>query len=433
MAERYLSTSGSDSNTGSLASPWKTLAGAAAKMAPGDTIRAAAGEYYGGFFAGSRPFHLRVAEGAEVRIARRDKAQALSLDGWTDGSLDGEGGRLIIGPVATPSVTDSATSHAAVQLPGSRNVVLRHLVAESFGDVGILTNRNAAGKVADDILIEDVEVLHNGEGIRIAGYGTASAPGAGAGIVLRRIHAHHNDRMVIATDKGGDDFGGNGITLQRCDGVRLFDILAHDNAAEPSPDYDWDGNAVEIYGATRCVVDGLTAYGNEGVTETGSDSSSPVPDGNVIRNFRVTGAINHNGKTPVFLLRASRGMVLEDGFIDVTGPGDVFRWAADSWGGDWSGSVLRRIVVRAPGATVFQTYGRELEGVTREEVFVLPYDLLAIAALSEDRANEALRFATAADAAVTAAAVTVAAAEARAELALEAARRLAQLSRIAAG
>lgn len=426
MAERYLSTSGSDSNTGSLASPWKTLAGAAAKMAPGDTIRAAAGEYYGGFFAGSRPFHLRVAEGAEVRIARRDKAQALSLDGWTDGSLDGEGGRLVIGPVATPSVTDSATSHAAVQLPGSRNVVLRHLVAESFGDVGILTNRNAAGKVADDILVEDVEVLHNGEGIRIAGYGTASAPGAGAGIVLRRVHAHHNDRMVIATDKGGDDFGGNGITLQRCDGVRLFDILAHDNAAEPSPDYDWDGNAVEIYGATRCVVDGLTAYGNEGVTETGSDSSSPVPDGNVIRNFRVTGAINHNGKTPVFLMRASRGMVLEDGFIDVTGPGDVFRWAADSWGGDWSGSALRRIVVRAPDAEVFQTYGAQLVGVSIEDVIVLPTGINILAALAETRASDAAAYAVSASIAANVAAVS-------ARDAQQAVDNLARVARLLAG
>jgi hypothetical protein len=198
--------------------------------------------------------------------------------------------------------------------------------------------------------------------------------------------------MVIATATRGDDFGGNGITLQRCHGVHLEDVLAHDNAATPSPDYGHDGNAVEIYGATGCVVDGLVAFGNEGVTETGSDANSPVPEGNVIRRFRISGPINHNGKTPVFLLRASRGMLLEDGSIDVTGPGDVFRWAADSWGGDWQGSVLRDIVIwPRDGAVALQTYGRPLVGVTLDYVLVMPSALDALIAQADERCAAAVR------------------------------------------
>lgn len=423
MAERYLSPSGSDSNTGSLASPWKTLAGAHARIAAGDTLRAAAGEYYGGFL-GSKPVHLRVAEGAEVRIARRDKTTALSLDTWTGGSIDGAGGRLVIGPVATPSTSDGSTQSAALQLPGSRGVHVANLVAESGADVGILLTRNAAGVAAADLLLEDIEATGNGEGIRVNG---------GSGHLIRRARTHHNGRMVVSAK--ANSFGAVGLVLDRCDGVKVEQLTSHDNVAPNPEQYGLDGGAAEIYGATRCTIDGLEAFGNEGVLETGGPKDgSAVPEGNVLRNFRVTGPI-HQGSydSPAFLLRASRGMVIEDGLIDVTGPGDVFRWAADSWGGDWSGSVLRRIVIRAPGATVFQTYGRPLGGVTREEVYVLPDDLLALAQLSEDAANDALRIASAADAAATAAAATVAAAEARAEVALEAAQRLARLSRLAAG
>lgn len=386
--ERYISPAGNDSNAGTLASPWRTLAGAAARMAAGDTIRAAAGEYYGGSFAGSKPFHLRVMEGAEVRVARRDRPQALSLDTWSDGSLDGEGGRLIIGPCQAPaSTSDSATSSCAIQLPGSRNVAVRRLVAESGADVGVLLNRNAAGRAADSILLEDVEAVGNGEGIRVNGYGSSSASGAGAGVVIRRAHTHHNQRMVVAAASGS--YGAVGVVLDKCYGVRVYDLLSHDNVAPNPEQYGLDGGALEIFGAQGCTIDGLEAYGNEGVLETGGTSSTPTPEGNELRNFRITGPIHQGGAdSPVFLLRASRGMLIESGLIDVTGPGDVFRWAADSWGGDWSGSTLRDILVRAPGATVFQSYGQPLEGVTISNV--AEYADVAEALLTASLRSEAL-------------------------------------------
>ena len=401
MAERYLSSSGSDSNTGSLASPWRTLAGAHARMAAGDTLRAAAGEYYGGYLAGSKPIHLRVAEGAEVRIARRDKTTALSLDTWTGGSIDGAGGRLVVGPVATPSTSDSATQSAALQLPGSSGVRVANLVAESAADVGILLTRNAAGLAATDLLLEDVEATGNGEGIRVNG---------GSGHVIRRARTHHNQRMVVSAK--ANSFGAVGLVLDRCDGVLVERLVSHDNVAPNPEQYGLDGGAAEIYGATNCTIDGLEAWGNEGVLETGGPKDgSATPQGNVLRNFRVTGPI-HQGTfdSPAFLLRASRGMVLEDGFIDVVGPGDVFRWAADSWGGDWSGSALRRIVVRAPDAIVFQSYGAQLAGVSIEDVIVLPEGLRNLVTLAESRAGAAAAAAGAAEDAAAAANVSASAA-----------------------
>ena len=139
----YVATTGSDTNPGTAAQPWRTIQRAADQAAAGDTIIIQPGTYAGGI--------THSTPGAEGRpITYRAATAGLAI-------VDGSGSQrdafyIAESPwVVVDGLRIQKATRAAVRVSLSNHVTIRNLIAANNGMWGIFTD------YSDDLLIEDNE------------------------------------------------------------------------------------------------------------------------------------------------------------------------------------------------------------------------------------------------------------------------------------
>ena len=200
------------------------------------------------------------------------------------------------------------------------------------------------------VTIRDNDIHHNAQGIQVNGKGD------GTRILDNDIH--DNVYMVRNTPKSEnahDDTGAVGIGFVRSTGA----VLASGNRIwgnrAASYDYEWDGAAFEIYGASNVTMTDNVAWDNENVLETGTDSSGPQCASNVFARNIAYGATTSGRSWGMFLRCAADMVVANNTFHDLDG--FAFSIGADS--ANFSGSIggLRIvnniITLNGTGAKVF--------------------------------------------------------------------------------
>jgi hypothetical protein len=226
----YADPAGSDANNGtSTATPWKTLKRASdAVLAPGDSLLLRRGATW--------MEALVIAESGTASAPIRVGAY---------------------GTGASPIIHGGNAINTTVRLTGS------HLRVEDL----TVTDATWAGiRVDGDFnVIERNAISRHVVGIQIQ-------PGADGNKALRNTLTDNN-KMSVATPCSvncNDDSGAFGVVLQGNQNEIAYNTIS--GSIAPSPDYEYDGAAVEIYGGQYNSIHHNLTYDNETFTELGGGS-----------------------------------------------------------------------------------------------------------------------------------------------------------------
>jgi hypothetical protein len=291
---RYVATTGSDTNVGTLDAPLLTVPAAVDRSAPGDTVVIRAGRYAG--------FDIAAQGRSDAPITIRN--------------FVGEA-PVIAGPAGRPDII-----HVA---PAARNVVLEGLTVQgstAYRGSGVLIENVRDGPVvvrrcrllgnagfginiyqSRNVLVEGNDISRNGTGVQVIGEGT--------GVVVSDNEVHENDRMIRNTRRSvdpNDDYGAVGVAMVRTVGaVVVSGNRVWGNRAR-SHDYGWDGGAFEIYGASNVTIRDNVALDNQNVLETGTDPGVLCEQNRFFRNL----AYGHTtaGSSRGIILRCGAGMII---------------------------------------------------------------------------------------------------------------------------
>jgi parallel beta helix pectate lyase-like protein len=343
-ATYYVATTGSDSNPGTLKRPWRTLQRSAGAIGAGTTVLVRRGTYAGftvtrsgatGAFASFRPYGdgpvvvdgtSRRSSTIEVRGARFVELRGLVVQG-ARGQYNA--GVLITGGAADIRVIDST----------------------------LRANRSFGVKIdgGDRVEVTGNEITANDSGVRldrVAGQ-----------VSISTNTIHDNDGMVVSTPCSvncHDDTGAAGIVFYRTTGpIRVAGNSIHGNAAR-SPDYGWDGTALEVFGASNLQITGNRIWNNVNALETGTNGGMPCADnrftGNQVRGGG-TGAYPVNG----MILRCAQNMLVEANVFN-----DIDLWVYDvNTSSSFSGGVNGlRIVGNSTEQFGAKVYNIAVPGVT---------------------------------------------------------------------
>jgi hypothetical protein len=291
---RYVATTGSDTDPGTLDAPLRTVQYAVGLSGPGDTVIIRAGQYRG--------FDVAVQGTTAAPITVR--------------AFPGEA-PVIRGPADRPNVI-----HVA---PAARNIVLEGLTVQgSVADrgSGVLIENVLDGPVvvrlcrllgnagfginvyqSRNVQVEDNDISGNGTGVQVIG--------EGAGVVVSDNDVHGNNRMIRNTRRSvnnNDDYGAVGVAMVRTVGsVVVSGNRVWGNRAR-SYDYGWDGGAFEIFGASNVTIRDNVTSDNENVLETGTDPGLPCDNNRFVRNI----AYGHTtaGDSRGIIVRCGGGMLI---------------------------------------------------------------------------------------------------------------------------
>jgi len=226
----HVDPAGNDANNGtSTATPWKTLARASgAVLAPGDSLLLKRG--------GSWTEALVMAESGTA-------AAPITVGAYGSG--------------ANPIINGGNAINTTVRLSGS------YLRVQDL----TITDATWAGVrvVGDDNVIERNVIAHHVVGIQIE-------PGADNNKALRNTLTDNN-KMSVATPCSvncNDDSGAFGVVVQGNQNEVAYNTIS--GSVAPSPDYEYDGAAVEIYGGQYNTIHHNLTYDNETFTELGGGS-----------------------------------------------------------------------------------------------------------------------------------------------------------------
>ncbi len=330
----YVSPRGNDSNPGSSSQPWRTLQRAADVAPPGAVVQIRGGTY--------APF-----------VMKRSGTSSQPIVFQRYGTED----VAVVGTAATDNV---------IKITAAHDVVIRALrvtgAAHSRGGAGIRVengstrvriesngiyeNRSYGVSVVDStyITVYDNAISGNAEGVFVL------RGGNGVQVVSNRVH--HQDRMVVATQGGSDDHGGVGISVvHSTGGARISSNTIWGNRAV-SPDWGYDGGAVEIYDASNVVIEGNVMWDNRMVIETGSDANGCY--NNIFRRNVAYGATTKDvSKGMVF--RCAENMLVANNTFHAL---DTFVFDLKQGGTNHSTSIaglriMNNIAVQRPGAKVY--------------------------------------------------------------------------------
>jgi parallel beta-helix repeat protein len=300
-ADYYVSPSGSDSNDGSSARPWRTL-DKAIQAPPGKVVGFRAGAYDGVVINRSgnpgAPITLMAVEAGAVIRATSSRPNAIEITGQHDIRILGftiTGGRSLYNAgimirdgsrsieIADNNITDNHSF--GIDVNGSSDIAIRRN-SITVNDTGVRVNRNGSG-----VLIEDNQV-------------------------------NDNNRMVINDSQGGNDSGASGIVFLYTTGPSLARRnTLHGNRAA-SHDYGYDGSAFEIYGASNVTMSENVIYDNQTVLETGTGGQG-CNDNVFVRNISwggndksivTVGGAQTNG---IHLRCATRMLIANNVFDDI--------------------------------------------------------------------------------------------------------------------
>ncbi|MEO8461801.1 MAG: right-handed parallel beta-helix repeat-containing protein [Chloroflexota bacterium] len=331
----FVSASGSDSNAGTVSSPWFTLQKAANTVSAGALVYVRSGSYTG--FSMSRsgtstaPIQFKaypgdarptVAGNGRVDVIKISAAHDIVIDGFTIQGAAGGGG-----------------SGAGVRTEnGAYRIVIQNNIIQNNHSYGVNVNNST------DVTVTGNEVLHNEEGIYVSR--------AGTGVRILNNRVHHQDMMVVNTSNiVNDDHGAVGIALVRTTGAVLVSGNQLWANRARSYDYGWDGGAFEIYAASYVTIENNTTWDNDDILETGTDSSTPCV-GNVFRRNVSYGATTAGRSAGMFLRCGSNMVVANNVFHNL----DQFVFSvagSSSYNGAIDGLQIRNNVAVMSSGKVF--------------------------------------------------------------------------------
>jgi parallel beta-helix repeat protein len=311
-----VSTSGADTNAGTITSPWRTPAKAASVVLPGTTVYLRQGTYAPftitrSGLAGS-PITFRAYPGETATVAGNTTRPTVIL--VTSGAHD-----VVIQGLTVQGAPSQWGAGIRVDGAAHHVSILNNVLRD---------NRSFGIKLANvqDITVRGNEITRNETGVEISL--------GGDGIVVDANRIHTNDRMVVNTVGGNDDRGANAVVLYKTTGViRVTGNMIWNNRAT-SYDYGYDGGAFEIYGASNVVIDKNVMWNNENVLETGTDVLA-CDNNRFTRNTAFGGA--KTGPTMGLILRCASDMLVAgnslydlDRFVfDITAQAQAFGGSID--------------------------------------------------------------------------------------------------------
>ena len=123
----YMSTTGSDSNTGSITSPWKTIASASAKLKPGDTLYVRGGTYtgQGGYIWNS----VSGTSTAPITLKAYPGETPVFDGGWTLGEwvvLTNSVGWIVIDGITAQHFDDEYGDGTILLINGANNITIQN-------------------------------------------------------------------------------------------------------------------------------------------------------------------------------------------------------------------------------------------------------------------------------------------------------------------
>jgi len=254
-----VATSGSDTNSGTATSPWKTLSKAANTALPGDVVCVRAGSHAGftmtrsgtasapiqfvGYPGDSRPV-IDGTIGLRADVVRFSGNGYISLTGFI--VQNAQGGAFYGSGIKT----DSTAHHITI----TDNIIREN---QSFG---------IYPHASRHLTITNNDIYGNAAGIYVSW--------DGEGTVIANNDIHNTDRMIRNTVGGNDDAGGDAIVFHKGAGKVLVENNRMWANRATSYDYAWDGGALSIYGASNITFRKNTMWDNENILETGTDGTS---------------------------------------------------------------------------------------------------------------------------------------------------------------
>jgi parallel beta-helix repeat protein len=201
-ATYYLSPSGSDSNPGTSALPWKTLAKAAAAVRAGDTVILRDGTYAGGVWietpgTSAQPIVFKAAGRGAIIDGSGAERDAICVSGYDLADPWWQGAPMY---VQLEGLTIQNATRAGVRISCAHYVSVRGCRLVHNGTWGIFTD------YSNHSLLEDNECSYSGEEHGIYVSNSSDFP------VIRGNRVHHNaaSGIQINADPAMDD--GDGVS-----------------------------------------------------------------------------------------------------------------------------------------------------------------------------------------------------------------------------
>ncbi|MCW2144128.1 carbohydrate-binding domain-containing protein [Actinoplanes cyaneus] len=221
----------------STSAAWDSIADVnAAALKPGDTVLFRSGQTW---------------TGANLTITAAGTSSARITVGSYGGSVlpifDGGGG-----------TTGTAGSHP-ITVAGAFVTVQDVLVRN-----GGTSDKTGLAVTGDDVLVQ--RVTASGNAIGVQAYD-------GADRLRVTGSTLSNNKTVIAPSGGDDDYGASGVVVLSAAGVEVDHNTISGNVGT-SPDFGFDGSAVEVFGAVDLTVHHNTATDNQTFSELGNDAAT---------------------------------------------------------------------------------------------------------------------------------------------------------------
>jgi parallel beta-helix repeat protein len=288
----YVATTGSDTNSGSLSSPWRTIQRAADQALPGDVIYIRAGTYAG--------FSMNGRSGtpsAPITFTR--------YPGDSRPIIDGKGAvTYVINLQNLHDVRVSWLQVTGAQAPGQTGAGIQVYASSKVVISDNVLHDNSAYGVriynSTYTIAERNDIYGNGTGVDVRNQGE--------GVQILYNDVHNQDRMLTNTAGGNDDTGALGIGFVRTTGATLAKGNRIWGNRAVSYDYGHDGGALEVYGASNVTMTENVMWDNEGVFESGTDSGTACANNVFTRNIAYDN--NANQLNPGLYLRCASNMLI---------------------------------------------------------------------------------------------------------------------------
>jgi parallel beta-helix repeat protein len=263
----YVATTGSDTNAGTSASPWRTIQHAVDVTPAGGVVDIATGSY-SSFTVSTPDVTVAAAPSAVVTVVGHAGVRDVILVNADDVTISG---LAVAGCVPNPAPSGRFESNGSSGVrinDGADGVVLTGLTIRDshgidndhlpFGCYGVFIHN------AQDATVINSKIYHNGYGVFV--------DGAGQGTVITGNIIHDNDVLIRnSVSPTNDDYGAVGIGFEDSSGSSATNNQIYNNVGS-SHDWGTDGGAFEIYDASNTAMNKNTIYNNENIMETGAAS-----------------------------------------------------------------------------------------------------------------------------------------------------------------
>lgn len=270
----YVSTRGRDTNPGSLARPWRTLARVArGTYRPGDRVLLRGGQTFTGSLyldeatcrsTAESPLTIGSYGGGRATVASGN-ASALVLAGLAGIRIED---LVIVGTSLASRSSNSNGIHVMSFAGRRRGISVRRVDVSGYLGYGILVQGKDASNGIDGVRITGVRAHGNG----FSGIGTLGEQvGAVKDVYVGDCEADHNPGF---TSEEGDFDGGGGIYYAAVDGGVIENNDVHDNGSSGSG----------IFGVQVWMANGVTIQYNRAArnhTATAADGGAYDLDGGV--------------------------------------------------------------------------------------------------------------------------------------------------------